>query len=63
MYFASAIGISVIALGVVYAITSSAPSSLALATVAGLWLALWFAPGIASLTSWHKLREAKGTET
>ena len=57
MYFASAVGLTAIALAVSYAVTLSAASSIALATLAGLWLALLFAPGMACLSSWHKLRE------
>lgn len=60
MYFASAVGLTAIALAVSYTVTLSAASSLALAVVAGLWLALLFAPGMACLTSWHKLREPVG---
>ncbi|MBY0467276.1 MAG: hypothetical protein K2W33_20235 [Burkholderiales bacterium] len=56
VYIASAVGIGLVALAVIYAITASAASSVALAVLSGLWLALWFAPGVASLTSWHKLR-------
>lgn len=39
-----------------YAATRSAQSSLALAVLAGLWLSLWLAPGIACLSSWRKLK-------
>ncbi len=60
LHFASAVGLTAIALAVSYAVTLSAASSLALATVAGPWLALLFAPGVACLTSWHKLREPMG---
>ena len=56
MYIASAVGITLVALVVIYAITASVQSAVALAIIAGLWLALWFAPGVASLTSWRKLR-------
>lgn len=61
MYIASAVGISLVAWVVIYAIMGSATSSVALAAIAGLWLALWFAPGVASLTSWRKLRALRGT--
>ena len=33
-------------------------SLLALAVLAGLWLSLWLAPGIASFTTWRRLRSA-----
>jgi hypothetical protein len=58
MYIASALGITAIALAVIYAVTRSGANSLALAVLAGLWLSLWVAPGIASVTSWLKLRSA-----
>jgi hypothetical protein len=59
MYIASALAITAIALAVIYGITRSGANSLALAVLAGLWLSLWLAPGIASIMSWHKLRPAK----
>jgi hypothetical protein len=63
MYIASAVAITALALAVIYAITRSAQDALALAVLAGLWLSLWLAPGIACLTSWHKLRAARGGDT
>lgn len=57
-YIASAIAVTVIALAVVYPMTHSAENSLALAALAGFWLALWLAPTIASVISWLKLRPA-----
>lgn len=62
MYIVSALAITALALAVVYAITRSAQDALALAVLAGLWLSLWLAPGLASLTSWHKLRAAQSGE-
>ena len=62
MYIASALAITVVALAVIYAITRSGANSLALAVLAGLWLSLWLAPGIASLTSWFKLRSAQSND-
>ena len=59
MYIASALAITAIALAVIYGITRSGANSLALAVLAGLWLSLWLAPGIASVTSWLKLRSAR----
>lgn len=59
MYTASAVAITAIALAVIYGITRSGPNALALAVLAGLWLSLWLAPGLASLTSWLKLRAAR----
>jgi succinyl-CoA synthetase alpha subunit len=62
MYIASAVAITAVALAVIYAITRSAQDALALAVLAGLWLSLWLAPGIASLTSWRKLRAVRGND-
>ena len=56
VYAASAIAITAIALAIIYAITRSGPNALALAALAGLWLSLWLAPGMASLTTWRRLR-------
>jgi hypothetical protein len=55
-YVASAIALTVIALAFIYFVTRTAPNALALAVLAGLWLSLWLAPAIASITSWRKLR-------
>lgn len=55
-YVASSVAITAGALAIIFAITRSAPNALALAVLAGLWLSLWLAPGIASLTTWRKLR-------
>ena len=38
--------------------TGTAANALALAVIAGLWLSLWLAPGIASFTTWRRLRSA-----
>ena len=62
MYIASAVAVTAVALAVIYGITRSGLNSLALAVLAGLWLSLWLAPGIASLTSWNKLRAARGND-
>lgn len=59
VYAVSAVAISGVALAVIYAITRSGPNALALAVLAGLWLSLWLAPGIASFTTWRKLRIPK----
>lgn len=56
VYAALAIGITALALAIIYAITRSGPNALALAVLAGLWLSLWLAPGMASLTTWRRLR-------
>lgn len=56
VYAALAIAITAFALAIIYAITRSGPNALALAVLAGLWLSLWLAPGMASLTTWRKLR-------
>jgi hypothetical protein len=56
VYAVSAVAITGVALAIIYAVTRSAPDSLALAVLAGLWLSLWLAPGIASVTTWRKLR-------
>lgn len=58
VYIASATVISAIAMAVVYTAMRSAPNSFAVAVMAGLWLSLWLAPGIAAFTSWRKLRGA-----
>ena len=55
-YVASAIALSAIGLAFIYFVTRTAPNALALAVLAGLWLSVWLAPGIASVTSWRKLR-------
>lgn len=60
VYIGSAIVTTTIALAIIYAITRSGPNALALAVLAGLWLSLWFAPGLASVTSWRKLQAARG---
>ena len=59
IYAVSALGITAIALAAIYAITRSAPNALALAVLAGLWLSLWLAPGIASFTTWRQLHGAE----
>lgn len=57
-YLASAAVVTAIALLFIYLVTRTAPNALALAVLAGLWLSLWLAPAIASVTSWRKLRPA-----
>lgn len=61
-YIATAVAITTVALAAVYGITGSAPDALALAVIAGLWLALWIAPGIACLSSWRRLRQGESGE-
>ena len=56
VYAVSALTITDVALALIYVVTRSAPNALALAVLAGLWLSLWLAPGIASVTTWRKLR-------
>ena len=56
VYIACAVAITGIALAVVYGITRAGANSLALAVLSGLWLSLWLAPAIASVTSWRRLR-------
>lgn len=58
VYIALGISITAIALAIIYAITRSGPNALALAVLAGLWLSLWLAPGLAALTTWRRLRSA-----
>ncbi len=58
VYAALAIAITALALAIIYAITRSGPNALALAVLAGLWLSLWLAPGVAALTTWRRLRRA-----
>ena len=61
-YIASGVALTALALAVIYAVTRSAPNALALAVLAGLWLSLWLAPGIASVTAWRALRkQQRGT--
>ena len=63
VYAASAIVIAALALAIIYAITRSGPNALALAVLAGLWLSLWLAPGVASLTTWRRLRRTTVGDT
>lgn len=62
VYIASGVAVTALALAIIYAITRSAPNALALAVLAGLWLSLWLAPGIASFTTWRTLRDAGAGE-
>lgn len=55
-YIAVAVALTAAAFAVIIVITRSVPDALALAVLAGLWLALWLAPGIASVTCWRRLR-------
>lgn len=59
-YIASAIALTAIALAFIYVVTRTAPNAFALAVLAGLWISVWLAPGLASITSWFKLRPASG---
>ena len=61
-YVASVVAVTALALAIIYAITRSGPNALALAVLAGLWLSLWLAPGIASFTTWRALRGAGAGE-
>ncbi|MBL8429899.1 MAG: hypothetical protein JNJ95_08435 [Dechloromonas sp.] len=61
-YVASAIALSAIGWAFIYLVTRTAPNSLALAILAGSWLSLWLAPGIASVTSWRKLRAVRKSD-
>jgi len=54
-YVAVAAAITAISLAFALVVTGSAPDSVALAVLAGLWFSLWLAPGAASLTTWRKL--------
>ena len=58
VYIASGVAVTALTLAIIYAITRSGPNALALAVLAGLWLSLWLAPGIASFTTWRTLRGA-----
>jgi len=58
VYIASSVAVTAVALAIIYAVTRSAPDSLALAVLAGLWLSLWLAPGMACITTWRNLRSA-----
>lgn len=57
-YVASALAITTIAWALIYAVTRTGANALALAVLAGLWLSLWLAPGIAAVTSGLKLHSA-----
>lgn len=59
VYIASGVALTALALVIIYAVTRSAPNALALAVLAGLWLSLWLAPGIASITAWRTLRKPR----
>ena len=62
VYITSGVILTALALAIIYAITRSGPNALALAVLAGLWLSLWLAPGIASVTTWRTLRkQGRGT--
>jgi hypothetical protein len=61
-YVASAIGLSAIGWALIYLVTRTAPNALALAILAGSWLSLWLAPGIASVTSWRKLQGVSNSD-
>ena len=61
-YVASAIALSAIGWALIYLVTRTAPNALALAILAGSWLSLWLAPGIASVTSWRKLQGASNSD-
>lgn len=56
VYIACAVAVTALAFAVIYGITRVGANSFALAVVAGLWLSLWMAPGIAAFTSWRRLR-------
>lgn len=58
IYIVSGVAVTAIALAVIYGVTRSGANALALAVLAGLWLPLWLAPGIASFTTWRRLRSA-----
>lgn len=58
IYIVSGVAVTAIALAVIYGVTRSGANALALAVLAGLWLSLWLAPGIASFTTWRRLRSA-----
>jgi hypothetical protein len=59
-YVASAIVLTVIAWVFIYLVTRTAPNALALAVLAGLWLSLWLAPAIASISCWRRLQSTSG---
>jgi hypothetical protein len=61
-YVASAIALSAIGWALIYLVTRTAPNALALAILAGSWLSLWLAPGIASVTSWRKLQGVSNSD-
>ncbi|MDD3353262.1 hypothetical protein [Zoogloea sp.] len=55
VYAASAFSITGLSLAIIYAITRSGFNALALAVLAGVWLSLWLAPGVAAFTTWRVL--------
>ena len=59
-YVASAIVLTVIAWVFIYLVTRTAPNALALAVLSGLWLSLWLAPAIASISCWRRLQSTSG---
>lgn len=50
-YLACSVVAIAVAFAALYVVTQSSESSGALAVLAGLWLSLWVAPGVAALTS------------
>ena len=50
-YLACSVLASAVAFAALYVVTRSPEGSAALAALAGLWLSLWVAPGIAAITS------------
>lgn len=54
-YAASALALTVLAAALVAAVTDTPQHALALGVLAGLWLALWVAPGVAAVTTWRRL--------
>lgn len=61
-YVFSSIAVTGVAVAVIYFVTRTAANGLALAVLAGLWLSLWLAPAVASITSSRKLRLARGND-
>lgn len=55
-YVGSASVITLVGFALLYTQTHTVSHALALAGLAGLWLSAWFAPGVAAVMSWRRLR-------
>lgn len=60
-YAGTALVVTAVSLAVLMAVTRANSSALALAVLAGLWLSLWVAPGLAAITTARALRRRPPT--